>query len=706
MKQRRVRKIRGASLMSKALLIEIGHEELPADFVSLSAEQLSKGLTESLANARVDFKEVRYYATPRRTAVVIKDVPEKSKVVEKEVVGPPKNIAFDSDGNPTKALFGFVKKLGISVRDVEVKKTSRGEYVYGVVKEGGKDTREILREVLPRVIQGMNFPKTMRWEGPLRFPRPIRWLVVLYGNEVVHITINSITSDRITRGNRLATSTSIAVNDPEEYVDRLRDAFVIVDIDERKKIIRNLAQEKAKSVGGYPVEDDDLVTEVANLLEYPVAVVGRYDSQFLKLPPPVVITAMRQHQRYFAVLKENGNLLPYFIAFINNPHADIDKVRAGLEEVLLARLEDALFYYEVDTKRKLIDRLEDLKGITWFPGLGTVYEKVMRTSKLADYLADKVENIDKDALKRASLLYKADLSTEMIKDGKEFTKLEGLIGMYYALAEGEKENVAKIIYESHLPRISGDNLPSLRESALLGIADRVDSIVAILSSGYQVTGAQDPMGLRRLAYTLIDLLLNFQFHFDLKEIVEQTEFSDDSKKLALDFILTRFENYLEEKLGIRYDIVDAVIGSGITDLNILKGRAEYLFNLSQKDPDRFEKIVIGQKRVANILKGVKDLPDLSPEMFRQSEEKALYDKILEIKQPYIEALVRNDYERALSKLSQTLPLIDNFFDNVFVMVDDKDLRMNRLTLLSLLRKLFLKFADFSRVVLPGSSVNE
>ena len=691
--------------MSKDILIEIGHEELPADFVKLSAEQLFKGLSTTLTSAGIELGNVRKFATPRRTALILEQVSEKSKVIEKEVIGPPKRIAFDPDGNPTKALLGFVKKLNISVDDVGIKKTPRGEYVYGKVREGGKDVREVLKEVLPRVFQGMNFPKTMRWSGPLRFPRPIRWLVVLYGSEVVPITLNGITSDRITFGNRLTHPDPITIEEPDEYVSRLKEAHVVVDVEERERMIRNLSHEKAKSVGGVPVEDNELVSEVANLLEYPVAVIGKYDNRFLKLPPPVVITAMRQHQRYFAVLTEDGDLLPYFIAFINNPNAEIDEVRAGLEEVLLARLEDALFYYEMDTRRKLIDRLEDLKGITWFPGLGTVYEKVMRTAKLARSLAREVDSIDIDALNRAALLYKADLSTEMIKDGKEFTKLEGLIGMYYALADGEREDVAKIIYEAHLPRFSGDKLPTMKESAILGIADRIDSIVAILSSGYQTTGAQDPMGLRRLAYTLIDLLLNFQFHFDLKEIIAKTEFSDDARNLALNFILTRFEYYLEEKLGIRYDIVDAVIGAGITNINILKGRAEYLFNLSREDPNRFEKIVIGQKRVANILKGVKGLPVVSPEKFQKTEENALYEKILEIEKPYIDALQKNDYEKALSELSKTLPLIDNFFDNVFVMVEDRDLRLNRLALLFLLRKLFLKFADFSRIVLPGSSVN-
>lgn len=691
--------------MSKSLLIEIGHEELPPDFVSLSAKLLSTGLTKALNNAGVNFNVVRNFATPRRTAVIIEGVEEKSMIIEKEVLGPPKNVAFDHDGNPTKALLGFVKRLNIPVNDVKVKKTSRGEYTYCIVKEGGEDVEEILREVIPQVIHNMSFPKTMRWQGTLRFPRPIRWLMVLFGKEVITIRLNGITSDRITYGNRLTTFTPIKVTEPREYVRCLRDAFVIVDIDERKRIIADLAHELAMSAGGRPVEDEELISEVANLLEYPVAVLGRYDKRFLKLPPPVVITAMRQHQRYFAVLTEAGELLPYFIAFINNPKADIDDVRRGLEEVLVARLEDALFYYEIDSKRKLSDRLNDLKGITWYPGLGTVYEKVIRTSRLSQFLASRIPDIDIDAIKRASLLYKTDLSTEMIRDGKEFTKLEGLIGMYYAIAEGEKEIVARIIYEAHLPRYSGDKLPTLKESAILGIADRIDSIVAILSSGYQVTGAQDPIGLRRFAYTMIDLILNFKFHFDLKEILSRTEFSDDAKQLALDFILTRFEYYLEEKLGIRYDIVDAVIASGITELNILKGRAEYLFNLSKKEPDKFEKIVIGQKRVANILKDIKKLPDVSQDMFKQLEEEVLYKKILEIKQPYIEALQKNNYERALSELSQTLPLIDNFFDNVFVMVDDRNLRMNRLALLYLLRNLFLKFADFSRIVLPGTSVN-
>ncbi len=691
----------------KTLLIEIGHEELPARFVNFSGSRLLEGLLRVFQEANLDHGPARWLATPRRTAVLIHEVPEATPERVEEVQGPPRKVAYDAEGRPTRALEGFLRKLGISEKDVEIRQVGNREYVVGRVVRPPVPLADILNQHLAALLEGIPFAKTMRWGPPLRFPRPLRWLVVLHGSEVLPVEVAGLQAGRHTYGNRLAAPGPFELPEAEAYEEVLKSAFVIPDFQERRAAVLQEIQRAAAEVQGRPVDDGELVDEVTNLVEHPTAILGRYAPEFLQLPAPIVITAMKQHQRYFAVLhpEDEERLLPYFVAVINNPKADPELVRRGLEEVLVARLEDARFYFETDTRRRLEERVEDLKSVVWFKGLGSVYDKVQRVRALVDHLVTLLTpriSLDVEALRRAALLYKADITTEMIRDGKEFTKLEGTIGRYYALKDGEPEAVAHIIEQCHRPRFSGDRLPERIEAALLGIADRVDTLVALLSTGYEPTGAQDPMGLRRLAYGLIDLILAFRLPLDLDRLFGAADFSGEARQRAVDFVLRRFDHYLEEREGIRYDIVDAVIGSGIRNLLVLADRARVLHRMMQEKPEDFEKLVIGQKRLANILKTSPPEPgEPDPTLFEKPEEEALYRRVLEVEPRYLQFLDQGAYDRALSLLLETRPYIDAFFDHVFVMVDNPEVRQNRLRLLEKTRSLYARFADFSRIVVAG-----
>jgi len=691
--------------MARELLIEIGTEELPASMVITGAEQLLGNILKILDESHISHGNGRWLATPRRLAVVVYEVAENQDVIEKQVVGPPAKVAFDSDGNPTKAALGFARSVGVDVSELKVVETEKGRYVAATVREGGAPTIEILKETIPNAISEIKFPKSMRWVNSFRFARPIRWLVALFGNEVIEFELVELRSGRKTRGHRLIANIEIEIPEASAYEEVLKKHFVIPNFEERRNLVEKLAEEAAAKVGGRIVKDEnypELLDEVTNLVEYPTAVLGSFDEKYLELPRCVVVTAMRQHQRYFSVEDANGRLMNYFVAIANNLPDYVELMRPGLEKVLKARLEDAKFYYDVDLKRKLEERLEDLKGIVWREGLGSVYDKVLRVKELALKLAHEDPDVDLKALERGALLAKTDLTTEMIRDGKEFTKLEGEIGMEYALRQGESEKVARIIFEHHLPRFAGDRLPQLREAAWLALADRLDTMVGILSTGYEVTGSQDPLGLRRIAYGLIDIVLGLNLRVPMDEAIRMAAEPFGNSELTsktLEFILSRFENYLEEREGVRYDVVDAVIASGATDLVNLRKRALALKKLMESEPQVFEDVVIGQKRVANILQKFepKQLPDTS--LFEKPEEHTLFERAREVK-PRVEAAVNSeDFEGALRALLELREPIDRFFDNVFVMTDDERIRNNRLSLLAFVRSIFKLYGDFSKIAM-------
>jgi glycyl-tRNA synthetase beta chain len=689
--------------MKRKLLIEIGTEELPPSFILPAVKELEEKILLFLERSKVPHGESKTFSTPRRLAVFVDDVDTQQEIYEREVIGPPKGIAFDKRGNPQKAAVGFVKNYGKEIDDLYTVKTDRGEYVALRIKEGGWKTKDLLEEELPEIIGSIQFPKSMRWVNSFRFARPIRWILALFGKDVVNFSVADVRSGRRTRGHRLLSDRDIEIDDPEDYESILEKNFVIPSFEKRRDIICKKLKEKAKEIDGIPLLDEELLDEVTNLLEYPGVILASFDPKFLKLPEAVVITAMKQHQRYFSVKDGGGNLLPFFLSTINNSEEFEKGIKPGLERVLVARLEDAVFYFETDLKRRLEERIEDLRHIVWREGLGSLYDKVMRIKNLALELSSSEGDVDRKLLERGALLSKTDLTTEMIRDGKEFTKLEGIIGMEYAIRQGEDPNVARIIFEHHLPRFVGDKLPSLKEAAYLSLSDRLDTIAGILSTGYEPTGSQDPLGLRRLAYTLIELLLSFPLRIDLKEGIKKalkgygknSELTDRTLK----FILERFENYLEERRGVRYDLVDCVIASGITDLFNLEKRALALKDLMERDEETFTKVVIGQKRVANILVGIGELPEVKPELFEKDEEKKLMERARELRPIVEEAVGREEFGKALENLLLLRDFIDRFFDNVFVMTEDRKVRENRLSLLREVQSLFRLYGDFSKIVI-------
>ncbi len=693
----------------KPLLFELGVEELPPSYVTIGSRELRAKFEDFFKKNRIEFEGLRVFATPRRFAILAEKVAEKQSEWEKEIIGPPVRVAFDASGNPTKAAISFAKSAGVDVKDLKIVTNKKGEYVAAVVKEGGVDTAELLKEAVPEIVASLKFKKTMRWADSFRFPRPIRWIVFLFGQDAIEIEIAGVRSGNITRGHRLISPGEVEIQDPLSYEELMEKHFVIADLKKRREMVVEKIKEEASKIGGEVIPDDELIDEVTNLVEFPEAVLGSFEEKYLELSDDVVITAMKQHQRYFSVVNKDGKLLPHFVAVINNLAEYEDFIRPGLERVLRARLEDAKFYYEEDLKIPLEDRVEKLKGVVWREMDGqviSVYEKVMRVKELALKLAENDDSVDKSVIERGALLSKTDLTTEMIRDGKEFTKLEGKIGMEYALALGEDERVAKVIFEHHLPRFSGDQLPTQKESAYVGIADRIDTIVGIFATGYEVKGSQDPLGIRKLSYGLIDLILGLEIKIDLEDAIGKSMeiYGIDDETLLkkiLDFIFTRFENYLEERLGVRYDIVDAVIASGIKDLVNLKNRAVALNDLLLKEPEVFEKVVIGQKRVANILKNAGELPEINPELFEKEEERVLFETAKNIEPKVIDALNREEFREALNHLLVLKDPIDKFFDNVFVMTENESVRKNRLALLKFVRRIFNHYGDLSKVVVEG-----
>ncbi len=675
----------------KPFVLEVGVEEIPPFEIESIENQLRDNFIEILEEERFDYSGVRTYSTPRRVAIFIESLSERGKDVEKEEVGPPLEIAR-KDGEWTRAAEGFARRLGISVDELYEVRRGNKVYVAGKRIQKGRTIDEVLQDRFEKLISSIRQKKTMRWLPfqDIPFIRPIRWILALYGERVVPFTFLNLQSGRHTYGHRLL-SGRIEIPSAQEYENLLRENYVIPDRVERyEMMMREIEEERGEFE---PYRDEGLYTEINGLVEYPQAVVGQFDEIYLELPDRVVITAMKVHQRYIALF-ENGKLTNKFIAIINNLKKYRDNIVPGLEKVLRARLEDARFYYVQDTKKPIIEYLDELKDIVWHTSLGSMYDKVMRVKELALWMAEKL-GARKDVVERASLIYRNDLATLMIRDGKEFTELEGYIASEYARASGESPEVVQAIYDYTLM-----DKPETLEGSILAIADRLDTIVGILSTGYRVKGSYDPLGIKKALYEIFDTIISKGIHFDMEAAIKKTleiyglrDSVDEYRK----FVFSRLENYLEEKEGIRWDIVDAVINSGLSDVYEIYSRARFLDEFRKENPQLFEEIVTGQKRAGNILKKAGPLPEVREELLKDPHERALYGDALRVKEPLEEALFRKDYPKAMELLLQLKSRIDAFFDNVFVMVDDEEIRNNRLALLKMVKSLFDRMADFSRI---------
>ncbi|MGC9110390.1 MAG: glycine--tRNA ligase subunit beta [candidate division WOR-3 bacterium] len=687
-----------------AFLLEIGTEELPPGVIENSAQELRQRLLNLLRENSIGFGNCNLFWTPRRLALRIDELAPEKPAAEVEIQGPPAKAGYDARGNPLPSATGFARKHNKSVSDLYVKTTERGDYIFVRKTLPPVPTTEILKLHLPTIISTLPFPKTMRWdETGSRFPRPVRWLVCLFDSLVIPFRLGSITAGRHTFGHRNFTLAPIELNRPEDYESALADHRVIAAPEKRAGFILEQLNRLAASVQGKPVPDEELLKETVNITEYPEPVLGSFSPEFLSLPGPVLITALRMHQRCFSVQDQQGALLPFFIAVANTPECDRELVRRGYERAIESRLKDARFFVETDLKSGLERLVEEEKKVTWIEGLGSYYDKTERLRKICRWLADRVTEVNPDLLDRAAYLCKADLLTNLVRE-KEFTALEGIVGGIYALRLGEDRIVADAISEHYLPRTATDPLPRTPAGALLSLADKIDNICATYLAGNIPTGSEDPFGVRRQATAILLIILNYQWQIAIDELVRMAlaQFPDRQAEPPLPLILTLFRERLAAiftEKGIRYDIASAVLKT------VWHTPAEALLrarSLAQfRTRPEFEKLIIGQKRVANILRdqSVSGMPE--ERLLIEPAEKELFRQAQALAPELNQRLNQQEYTDALHLLLSLRPAIDRLFDDVLIMCPDPELRANRLKLLNYLRSLFYRIADLSEIVLDG-----
>ncbi len=677
-------------------LIEIGVEEVPARFLLPGITMLRENALSLLQKYLIEFSDIKPYATPRRFALFIHGLSDKQKDIEKEIWGPPKKIAFDENGAPTKTLIGFCSAQGIDLKDIEIKKKDKGEYVVATVKEKGQPVKDLLGRFSIELINSLNFPKSMRWaDHSIRFVRPIRWLLALFDSEVVDFEIDGIRSDRYSFGHRFLSKNKLTINHPDEYMDKIASAFVIADQEKRKELIVRQMKKIADTLSLRIHEDEELLEHVTNLVEYPVAVMGTFPEEYLSLPPELLITVMRDHQKYFALYSEKG-LTNRFILISNTSEENNPVVRAGAERVIRARFEDARFYLNEDRKKKLFERVEELKKVVYHEKLGSLYEKTERIRAIADFLAEKLPFTRKEIVDRAALLSKADLITGAVR---EFPELQGIMGYYYALYDGESGDVAIAIKEHYLPRKSGDMNPTTHEGAILSIADKIDNIISFFSLGLEPTGSEDPFALRRQAIAIISILRERNYELTIEELVlkasKELKNLDVPLQRVITFIKQRFEVILEAE-GYSPELI-ASLSSYLSILPVgevierLKALEDF------KKESFYPEFILAAKRVFNILsKSYNPEPFIDETLFVTEQERSLFKKTKELESGIKKVLGKKDFSSSLRILASLVPEINRFFDNVLVMDKDEKVKNNRLNLLSHIWKVMLLMADFSR----------
>lgn len=673
-------------------LFELGTEEIPAGMIADGLNRLVAGVRQSLEEARVAFDGIHGYSSPRRLSVVVDGLPERQPDREEITQGPPRRVAFDEDGNPTQAAHGFARKMSLEVDRLEVQETERGDYVVARRVRPGRPVKRLLGDALPGVIQSISWPKTMYWrETKFRFIRPLRWFVALWNAEILSFEFEGLRSDRYTRGHRFLGNTGCPVVEVDRYVSTLREQYVLVDLEERReKIAREL--KSCTPDGLHALEDAQLEELVLYLNEYPSVLLGSFEERFLEIPQQVLITVMRHHQKYFAVVDGRGRLQPWFLTVLNTAADTRGKIRKGHERVLKARLEDAAFFWESDRRRPLEDRVPELADVVFQKNLGSYFEKTERIRALCSQFSDD------PALDQAARLCKADLTTEMVF---EMPELQGIMGGLYAREEGKPEKIWKSIYEHYQPVSLEDSVPGSRLGALLSLADRLDTIVGCFALGIRPTSSSDPLGLRRQAQGAVKILLEHRLDLALSELVELAArgFGDvkatDCEE-ALEFLRRRLHFILQEQ-GFSYDVLNAVFKVGADRAADTRRRARALAEI-RSEPD-LEALAVAFKRIRNILTGELDeLPPLRPELLEEESEIALHQAYLSVAGPVEEALQAGDFGAALRTLATLRTPVDRFFDDVMVLVEDADLRRNRLRLLTDLSELFLRIADISEIV--------
>jgi len=692
--------------MGKELLLEIGTEEIPAAFLPKAIADMEDIIRKTFSEKRIGHGAVKAMATPRRLCLYVAGVAEKQDDQLVEKMGPAKKVAFDENGNPSKALAGFARGQGMNIEDLIYVTTEKGEYLCARKMISGEETKMLLPDILAKFIQAIPFKKSMRWSDlELRFARPIHWILALFGGDVIPFKIENIQAGNETRGHRFMSPEAVAVKDYKDYMAKTKEKFVIVDPDERRRIILEEADKAAEAVSGKILRNDDLLEVVTFLIEYPTAVCGSYDKNYLELPPEVLITSMMSHQKYFPVVNEKGDLMPYFITINNTLARDPSVVARGNEKVIRARLSDARFFFQEDQKISLNKRVEDLQKVVFHSQLGTSYEKVQRFRKLAAYIVQKINPAMAATVDRAATLAKADLDTQMVG---EFSELQGVMGREYALIAGENPVVAKAIYEHYLPTSAGGDLPSTDEGAVVSIADKMDTIAGFFGVNLIPTGTADPYALRRQALGIINTILDKKYPLLLDELIDQSLaiLADRLKKPqpqvkddVLEFFKARFENQLISQ-GHPYDVVDSVLATGIADLTKTLKKIEAMESF--KNHVDYEPLAVAFKRAGNIIKDFHG-GSIDPACFETDEEKALFEAFRSLQQKATALIEKDDYQGALMEMALLRKPVDAFFESVLVMAKDEKVRHNRLSLLEEIFVFFRRIADFSKIVTEGKA---
>lgn len=674
--------------MSKDFLLEIGMEEMPAKFAPGAVSQLESNARTQLQELRLNYKDIKVYVTPRRLALYIQELAEKQEDIREEVKGPAQKAAFDAEGNPTKAALGFARGQGVAVESLFIKEYNGVPYVFALKSQKGEETAKLLPQFCLDLINSLNFPKPMRWgEYDFRFVRPIRWLVSLYGDQVIPFSFVGLQSGRTSRGHRTLGG-YVRLLKPEEYLEALETACVMADQNRRKETIWTQVRELAARVGGAVDEDDELLTEITHLVEYPTALIGEVDLKYMILPEEVITTPMKEHQRYFPVRSEDGKLLPYFITVRNGDGTALDLVKEGNKKVLKARLEDAAFYYREDLKNPLHTLVPQLERVVYHEKLGTVGQRVERLRKLSAVIAEKLDlsGKEKELVDRTAYLAKADLVTRMVYD---FPELQGIMGAYYAGSSGEDREVCQGIVEHYRPRFTGDMLPESFTGRAVSLADKLDAIVGAFGIGIQPTGSQDPYALRRQALGIVGILMQEEKNISLISLLKASYHIFCGQKInlkPLDEILPALEDFFAQRLryllqeeGLRYDTIDAVMAQG----------GEYPYSTAQKarvlaakrEEELFVPYVNAYVRCANLSKKAEIKAWSISDLVDRSEIK-LAEMLLETGPEIRNAVQKNDYIQAFAKASELVPFIEKLFDSVMIMVEDEQLRNARLGLLT------------------------
>ena len=680
--------------MAKDLLFEIGAEEIPAGFMPNILGQLKTLAETKLNDAHLPFESIATYGTPRRLALIVKGLGDTSAEISERHKGPSASIAYDAEGNATKAAIGFARGKGLDVADLVVE----DGYIYAETKTAGVPAKDIVTDMLPQLITGLNFPKSMHWGNlDAKFVRPVRWLVALLDEEVIPVEFATVKSGNVTRGHRFLGADEITIKNAASYVDTLKENFVMVDQDARRELISKQLHDIAASKNASIVWDDDLLEEINYLVEWPTALCGGFEESYLALPDAAIITPMKDHQRYFPLVDQDGKLLPMFLTVRNGSDHSIEVVQAGNERVLRARLDDAKFFFNEDRKKPLIDRQDGLTKIVFQEGLGNLADKTERLLTLGRVFSEECE-LHEDArvvLERATELAKTDLTTGMVT---EFTELQGVMGKEYALLDGESPEVAEAIFEQYLPRFAGDVLPQTEAGKVLSIIDKIDNIVATFSRGLIPTGSQDPYALRRQTIGILNILLNSEWNISLRPIIVESmnllnvpaDKQDELLGQVEEFITLRLKNIFLDR-EVPYHVIDLLLSNNELSVADAEGLVKAL--LANRIDENVE-LVQAFTRMYNLVKDV-TYTGVDESLLKEDAERALFEAATKASEASIDAWDSNDYDAVVAVPATLVPTINTFFEDVMVMDKDEAIKANRLQLVRLAYSVMAIIGDIS-----------